>query len=131
MLICSSVFSAPHSSRNTTRYVLNTPAIHTITTNPVQPNAPVYAWRTHTKFDGTPGNFSQNGDLIGYTDAQGVLVVVVNNLPNDENLCGFFIDEKVAVGSPHGIKSNAINFIIVEVPFGPYDPLNPGPCQIR
>jgi len=108
-----SVFAEIISSRyNTQNYYLDDYAIHTIYTNPIKPNQRVYGWRTHTNFDGTPGIHTQKGKLIGYTDGNGVLSIVVERLPVDPVHCGWFRNERVSVGSKYGPKSNSLNFTI-------------------
>jgi hypothetical protein len=114
-LFISQVFADPTSSRNTLQYNLYGYAIHTITTNPVQAYQPVYAWRTHTNFDGSAGIHTQNGKLIGETNAQGILNIVVQSLPHDGIHCGFFINERVSVGSLTSVKSNSLSFTIRDV----------------
>ena len=111
-LFISQAFSAPTSSRNTLQYNLKDFALHTITTNPIQPFQPVYAWRTHTRFDGSQGIHTQSKKMIGETNGQGILNIVVQSLPHDGIHCGFFINERVAVGDPDGVKSNALSFTI-------------------
>ena len=110
----SNVFSETYSLRNTLSYNLTDPgalAIHVVYTYPPEPNQPVYAWRTHTPFDYSQGIHSQNGALIGYTDDRGVLSIVVK-LPHDPIHCGWFNNERVAVGSLSSQKSNSLNFTI-------------------
>ncbi|NVJ62391.1 MAG: hypothetical protein HWE27_18530 [Gammaproteobacteria bacterium] len=108
--------------RNTTNYYLNHYAFQAVYTNPIQANQPVYSWRTHTRFDGTPGIHSQNGELIGYTDSQGVFISVVPRLPFDPVHCGWINQERVAVGSPYARKSNAISYTIKAGRVGPLPP---------
>lgn len=116
-LFVSQVFAGPTSSRNSSNYKLGGFALHTITTNPVQAYQPVYAWRTHTRFDGTPGIHTQNEGLIGETNGQGILTIVVQRLPHNGSLtdgahCGFFINERVSVGQSSSVKSNSLSFTI-------------------
>jgi len=113
-LFISQAFAAPTSSRNTIQYNLDDYALHTVTTYPVQANEPVYAWRTHIRFNGTKGIHNQNGKLIGYTNNQGILNIVVQRLPHDGIHCGYFSNERVAVGSPDNVKSNVLNFTIAD-----------------
>ncbi len=132
-LFCSSVFAQTYSSRyDTTVYDLwndhASYAIHTIYTNPIKPNQPVYSWRTHTNFNGTRGDGTQNAKLIGYTNSQGVLNIVVERLPPHSSLCGWFRNERVAVGSRSAPKSNSLNFTIVKKHYrgaGPRPPSDP------
>lgn len=117
LLFISQVFAAPTSSRNTLNYKLGGFALHTITTHPVQAYQPVYSWRTHTRFDGTQGIHTQAGTLIGETNGQGILNIVVQNLPHSGSLtdgvhCGFFINERVSVGQLSSVKSNSLSFTI-------------------
>lgn len=120
---CSTAFAATTSTRNASVYVLGSSATHTITTNPIQPYQPVYAWRTHTRPNGSNGDFGQSGDLIGYTDDSGTLEIHVNQIPLDFSFCGYFSGERVAVGSPSSPKSNALSFTIVTL-IGPRPPLD-------
>ena len=113
--------AATYSSRNATSYVLGQYASHTITTHPPQPFQPVYAWRTHVKFDyslGPLGNFATH---IGDTDANGILVIE-NIIGGDPIYCGNYYSERVAVGSTTSPKSNALNFKIEVSPIGPRPP---------
>ena len=119
---CSSAFAGPTSSRNTSTYYLGGYALHTVTTNPVQAFQPVYSWRTHVKFDGTPGPLGYNATFIGTTNANGILNIVVPNLPYDPIYCGFFLAERVAVGSPSAPKSNPLSFSIQSSLIGPRPP---------
>lgn len=89
-------------------------------TNPIKANQPVYAWRTHTSVWG--GSLGYNGDLIGYTNNEGVLVMALN-VPNDPIYCGRFTNERFAVGSTTAPKSAPLNFYIYRaIDFGPIDP---------
>ncbi len=127
----SSVYAGTFSYRNAKVYNLwqNTPAVHIIYTHPIQPKQPVFAWRTHTNFNGKPGIHTQKGVLIGYTNNQGVLSIVVPKLPQDSKHCGWIRNERVAVGSLNSPKSNSLNFTIIKStegiprPFPPHDPL--------
>lgn len=125
LLIASATsFAATTSYRNTVgnNHYLGGYALHVIYTNPIQANQPVYAWRTHTNFDNTPGIHSQNGTLIGYTDNQGVLTIVMPRLPSEPVHCGWINSERVAVGSRNARKSNALNFTIRAPRIGPLPP---------
>jgi hypothetical protein len=73
------------------------------------------------KFNGDPGPLGYNGDIIGYTDGNGVLLIEVI-LPYDKIYCGSYHAERVAVGSPSSPKSNYINFNIQVSPIGPRPP---------
>ncbi len=131
---CSSVSAQTFSSRYGTMvynlwYNDLSYAIHTIYTNPIKPNQPVYSWRTHTNFDGTLGIHTHNAKLIGHTDSRGVLSIVVGRVPPDSVHCGWFRNERVAVGSISAPKSNRLSFTIIKkltrpLP-GPHPPLDP------
>ncbi len=124
ILFClsSSAISQVYSSRNTLNYYLGSYALHVIITDPIQANQPVYSWRTHTKFDGTPGPLGYNGTYIGHTDSNGQLVIFAPKLPYNPVYCGKYHGERVAVGSKNSPKSNYLNFKI-EVPMiGPLPP---------
>lgn len=89
-------------------------------TNPIQANQPVYTWRTHTSVWG--GTLGHNGDIIGYTNNEGVFVMAVN-IPNDPIYCGSFTNERFAVGSSTAPKTAPIDFYIYRgIDFGPRDP---------
>ena len=127
MLIASaSSYAATTSIRDSNNYYLgglSDGALHVIYTNPVQANQPVYAWRTHTNFDGTSGIHTQNAAPIGYTDENGVLTIILHGgLPNDPIHCGWISNERVAVGSPSAPKSNALSFTITAPLIGPLPP---------
>lgn len=133
---CSSVFAQTFSSRYGTEvYYLGDYAIHTIYTNPIKPNQPVYSWRTHTNFNGTPGIHTHNGTQIGHTNSAGVLSIVVGKLPYNSVHCGWIRNERVAVGSRSAPKSNRLNFTITKKwwdlpsPRPPYDPLCSDPSN--
>ena len=111
-LMVTQVFAAPTSTRNTLDYKLGGYAVHTITTFPAQPYQPVYAWRTHTKFNGLGGIHTQDQTPIGETDLNGTLVIVVQGIPHEGVHCGYFINERVAVGDPKSIKSNSLSYTI-------------------
>lgn len=84
-----------------------------IYTFPAQPNQPVYSWRTHTNFDGTPGAYSLYGKKIGQTDAHGRLVIEFPSVHHHNGLiCGRYTNETVAVGSRYAKRSNSVNTII-------------------
>ncbi len=120
---CSVLAETVSSRYNTTNYYLGGYAIHTIYTDPIKPKQPVFSWRNHTNFDGTPGIHTQNGKLIGYTDNNGVLNVVVERLPFNPVHCGWFRNERVSVGSKYSQKSNSLSFTItVGVLPGPLPP---------
>jgi len=119
---CSNVFSQTFSQRDTLNYYLGQSSVHTIFTYPIQPNQPVYAWRTHTNFDGSPGIHTQTATKIGTTNDQGILTIVVYKLPYDPIHCGWFTHERVAVGSPYNQKSNFLNFTIKVPRIGPLPP---------
>ncbi|RBP51252.1 hypothetical protein [Arenicella xantha] len=119
--VCSSAFATTYSSRNSTAYLLGQYASHTITTHPAQPYSAVYSWRTHVKFDGDPGPLGYNGDIIGYTDGSGALIIEAI-IANDPVYCGTYHAERVAVGSPTNPKSNYINFKIEVGLIGPRPP---------
>jgi len=124
--ICSSAFAGTTSTRNKLSYFFGDYALHTITTTPAQAFQPVYSWRTHTRFDGAPGLYGHTAEIIGYTNANGILNIVVPQLPSDLNLCGSYNGERVAVGSPSNPKSNTLNFTVQaisrDVDFAPMPP---------
>lgn len=122
--MCSSAIARTISLRDKTSYPLGQSALHNIVTIPAQPHQPVYSWRTHIRFDGSPGTLGHNATYIGETDANGVLTIFVPNLPFDPIYCGSFINERVAVGSLTSPKSNSLNFSIVVGPFGPFPPFS-------
>ncbi len=121
LLLFTQAHAATYSSRNATVYYHGGYASHTITTHPAQPFAPVYSWRTHIKFDYTPGPLGYSATYIGTTDANGILVIE-NILPYDPLYCGNFYSERVAVGTPSSPKSNALNFKIETPRIGPLPP---------
>ncbi|MCO7224502.1 hypothetical protein [Pleionea sp. CnH1-48] len=125
-----STMAGTHVYRNTSGNVhyLGHYAIQVIYTNPVQAHQPVYSWREHRNFDGTLGIHNQNAKLIGYTDGNGVLSVVLPRLPYDPIHCGTYIGERVAVGSIHARKSAPINFTIQVPRVGPLPPWT-GECR--
>lgn len=129
-VICNSTFSETFSVRDSTRYFLLGSATHIVYTLPAQPFQPVYAWRTHTRLDGSPGIHSQDGDYIGETDANGVLTIIVHSLPLDPVHCGFITGERVAVGSRDEAQSDSLGFSILVA--GLPSPLPPwiGECRI-
>lgn len=135
LIVCfvTSTMAATTSIRDASNYYLgggSSGATHLIHTYPKQPNQPVYAWRTHTNFDGTSGIHSQNGDFIGYTDHNGVLAIILySGLPNDPIHCGWISSERVAVGSTSAPKSNALSFTITAPRIGPLPPWF-NQCQI-
>ncbi len=133
LFVSTSTLAATTSVRDASNYYLgsgSTGATHLIYTYPKQPNQPVYAWRTHTNFDGTEGIHSQDGDFIGYTDSNGVLAIILyNGLPNDPIHCGWISGERVAVGSVNAPKSNALSFTITAPRIGPLPPWF-NQCQI-
>jgi len=127
----STAFSQTFSLRDTLNYNLNDIAVHVIYTYPPEPYQPVYAWRTHIPFDYSyPGIHNQDAKLIGYTDDRGVLSIVVK-LPHDPIHCGWFYNERVAVGSVDSRKSNSLNFTIKDgaVHAGPMHPALTPPCS--
>lgn len=120
-----SVTSGPEVYRNTDSYDLSVSggplAVLVVSTNPAQPFAPVYSWRTHTQHTG-PGPYGYAGDLIGYTDSQGIFQIT-GRLPNDASLCGEFTNERFAVGSPYATRSASIEFQIYRgLDFSPAHP---------
>lgn len=112
LFFISQAVASPTISRDTSYYNLGGYALFVVTTYPVQANEPVYAWRTHTRFDGTNGTLGYNETFIGYTNNRGILNVVVQTLPHDGIYCGYFSNEKVAVGYPSNKKSNILYFTI-------------------
>ena len=127
---CTTVFSKTFVLRDTVHYAvkhygLKDVAIHVVYTYPPEPYQPVYIWRIHVPADGSyPGVYTQDGELLGYTDNKGVLSTVVEIPDDDPSLCGWFINERVAVGSVTSQKSNSLNFTISdgEPHAGPLDP---------
>ncbi len=109
---CSVLAETVSSRYNTTNYYLGGYAIYTVYTDPIKPKQPVFLWRNHTNFNGTPGIHTANGELIGYTDNSGVLNIVVAKLPDDPVHCGWFRNERVSVGSKYNPKSNSLNSTI-------------------
>jgi hypothetical protein len=112
LFVTSTTFAATYSVRDNLSYGLGEHAVHTVFTFPAQPFQPVYAWRTHTRFDGSPGIHSQYASYIGSTDGNGVLTIVVPHIPDDGIHCGWFTDEQVAVGSPNAPRSASLSFTI-------------------
>jgi len=132
-----SVYAQTSAYRDATVYNLwdrFQPVMHITYTYPIKRYQPVFAWRTHTNFDGTLGAHSYDGDLIGYTNHLGVLSIVAPRLSvlgGSSNLCGWFRNERVAVGSKDSPQSNSLNFtiekttagIVLPGPLPPYDPV--------
>lgn len=121
--IANAQTNAPNVHRNTTEYdiAFNAFAVLAISTNPVQANQPVYSWRTHRLKNGI-GSHGLNASIIGYTDSNGSFSIV-GTLPNDESLCGKYVNESFAVGSPYNPRSTPINFrIFRSLDFGPAIP---------
>jgi len=117
--------NSPLAYRNTNHYLLSGYALLVVSTNPAQSYQPVYSWRTHIRVDGS-GSYSYNGDLIGYTNGQGIFIISAN-LPNsDTSLCGYYANETFSVGSQDNPRSNALGFSIsydpAQIYFGPLDP---------
>lgn len=116
---------APFASRNSALYNLaNAPGRYVelaVTTNPAQPFAPVYSWRTHTQGP-NPGPYGYNGTLIGYTNEFGVFNLA-GTMPFDRSLCGLYSGETFAVGSIQGQRSSPLSFrIVVQPDSGPIAP---------
>lgn len=119
------IASAPNVYRHTDSYDLSAwggpLAILVVSTNPAQPFAPVYSWRTHTRNTG-PGPYGYAGDLIGHTDSQGIFQVI-GRVPNDDSFCGVYTNERFAVGSRYALQSAPIHFQIYrELDFSPPNP---------
>ena len=123
LLFCvfSTASAATFSSRNTLSYLLGEYASHTITTHPAQPYQPVYSWRVHRKFDGTNGPLGYDGELIGYTNGDGQLIIEVI-IASDPIYCGHYIGETVAVGTKSSPRSNRLSFKIERGLIGPRPP---------
>ena len=131
LCVTSNALATTYSVRNSLDYQMGEHAVHTVFTVPAQPFQPVYAWRTHTRFDGSPGIHNQNASYIGSTDANGVLSIIVPVSAGDNGIhCGWFTDERVAVGTPYAAKSAPLHFTIsIGVDFSPPPPWL-GECSI-
>lgn len=125
LLVTPATFAATYSVRDNLSYIIGQHAVHTVFTIPAQPFQPVYAWRTHLRFDGSAGIHSQYASYIGSTDANGILTILLPSIPADDGIhCGWFSNEQVAVGSTNAPKSAPLNFTISEQDpdFGPFPP---------
>ncbi|MEM1180532.1 MAG: hypothetical protein AAGM22_19460 [Acidobacteriota bacterium] len=89
--------SAPYPN-----YEVGGPASLVVTTNPAQPYAAVYQFRTK---NGQPDN-----GLVGYTDGSGRFEIHISSLPG--GIEGAYTNERYAVGTPGSPKSSALNFTI-------------------
>ena len=122
-------FAETYAYRNSDVYYRddNSPAFVTVYTSPVQAYQAVYAWREHLNIGGSPGNYGypSGGEIVGYTDANGVWSHTSSafNLPQD--FCGEYKDEQYAVGSPSATRTTKNTFYIVKklpLDFGPFNP---------
>ncbi|WP_426731352.1 hypothetical protein [Myxococcus faecalis] len=121
----SQLLQAPYAYRNSDAYNLANEGGRyvelVVATSPAQPFAAVHAWRTHQQ-GANPGAYGNNGDLVGYTNPQGVFEQS-GYLPFDISLCGVYADETFAVGSVTGPRSSPISFrIYVSPTSGPHAP---------
>jgi hypothetical protein len=110
----SAMAQTPLSDRDSAGYDLSKyPTAFLKVYSPSQPYQPVYAWRTHARPSGQVGNWTQNGELIGYTDHIGLFQSLVPLSPYP-GLCGRFRGEEFAVGSIYGSRSAPLNFDIYD-----------------
>ncbi len=81
-----------------------------VETVPVQKVMPVYSWR---KFNGV---VQRDGDLLGYTDINGKLIINAV-LPLDcSGICGSYTEEQFNVGSSNYPRSNQLNYMVFSLP---------------
>ncbi|TQV82933.1 RHS repeat-associated core domain-containing protein [Aliikangiella coralliicola] len=100
--------NAPNATRpdgNYPNYRLNDRAILRLTTNPVQAEQPVFAWRVKD------GVVQRNGDEIGETNSQGVFEVDVTLEATD--LCGQYSGEQFSVGAVSNPRSASLSYKII------------------